>query len=61
MKKKCRGKGKKLVVFVIEKRAKGISRMYDKAIEKADVKNFSSFMKDTIESKANIKTENVYA
>jgi len=56
--KKGRGKGKKkLVVLAIEKRERGISRMYGKVIEKADAKNLGRFMKDTIESKAMIKTD----
>ena len=55
--KKGRGNRKKLVVIAIEKRAKGINRMYDKAIKKADAKNLDSFMKDTIETKAHIKTD----
>jgi hypothetical protein len=56
--KKGRGKeNKKLVVFAIEKRGKGISRMYGKVIEKADAKNLGKFMKAKIKPKANIRTD----
>ena len=56
--KKGRGKAKKkLVVIAIEKRNRGISRMYAKEIAKADAENLGSFMRDTIDSKARIKTD----
>jgi hypothetical protein len=56
--KKGRGKkNKKLVVLAIEKTGKGISRMYGKEIAKADSKHLGSFMKETIDTKANIKTD----
>jgi hypothetical protein len=56
--KKGRGKeNKKLVVVAIEKRGKGISRMYGRVIEKADAKNLGSFMRTKIEPQANIKTD----
>jgi len=55
--KKGRGKKKKLVVLAIEKTGKGISRMYGKEIAKADSKHLGSFMKETIDTKANIKTD----
>jgi hypothetical protein len=55
---KGRGKeAKKLVVLAIEKKGKGISRMYGKVIEKADAKSLGSFMKAKIKSHANIKTD----
>jgi hypothetical protein len=56
--KKGRGKGKKkLVVLAIEKRNKGISRMYAKEIKKADAKNLGGFMRERIEATAKIKTD----
>ena len=56
--KKGRGKeNKKLVVFAIKKRGKGISRVYGKVIEKADAKNLGTFMKAKIKPKTNIKTD----
>jgi len=64
---KGRGKKrKKLVVFAIEKRDRGISRMYGKVIEKADAKNLGSFtctayevrgIRLKINPEANIKTD----
>jgi hypothetical protein len=56
--KKGRGKEKKaLVVFAIEKRDKGISRMYGKVIPQADAKNLGNFMREKISSGADIKTD----
>ena len=56
--KKGRGKkNKKLVVFAIEKRDRGVSRMYGKVIEKADAKNLGSFIRMKINPEANIKTD----
>ena len=56
--KKGRGKERKqLVVIAIEKRGKGISRMYGKVIEQADAKNLGDFMREKIELQAQIKTD----
>jgi hypothetical protein len=56
--KRGRGKeNKKLVVFAIEKRGKGISRMYGKVIEKANAKNLGGFMMAKVKPQANIKTD----
>jgi len=56
--KKGRGKKKKkLVVLAIEKKGKGISRMYGKEIKKATSKDLGSFMKEKVDTKANIKTD----
>lgn len=56
--KKGRGKDKKkLVVIAIEKRDRGISRIYAKEIERADAKNLGNFMKETINTKSKIKTD----
>jgi len=56
--KKGRGRERKqLVVIAIEKRDKGISRMYGKVIEQADAKNLGNFMKAKINPQAQIKTD----
>jgi transposase-like protein len=56
--KKGRGKEKKkLVVLAIEKRGKGISRMYGKVIDKADAKNLGDFMRAKIDKQADVKTD----
>jgi hypothetical protein len=56
--KKGRGKErKKLVVLAIEKRGKGISRMYGEVIEQADAKNLGNFMRTKISPQAEIKTD----
>jgi hypothetical protein len=56
--KKGRGKEtKKLVVMAIEKRNRGISRMYAKEIESADSKNLGNFMRSKIDGTASIKTD----
>jgi hypothetical protein len=56
--KKGRGnEKKKLVVLAIEKRGRGISRMYGKEIESANAKNLGCFMKETVETQAKIKTD----
>lgn len=48
---------KKLVVFAIERKGKGISRVYGKVIGKGSAKELGSFMKDTIEPDTEIKTD----
>jgi len=48
---------KKLVVFAIEKKGKGVSRMYGRVISKADSASLGSFMKDTIDKQSNIRTD----
>jgi hypothetical protein len=56
--KKGRGKERKqLIVFALEKRDKGISRMYGKVIEQVDAKTLGSFMREKIKKKASIKTD----
>jgi transposase-like protein len=56
--KKGRGKeNKKLVVLAIEKRGKGISRMYGKVIDQANSKCLGKFMNEKIKPQANIKTD----
>lgn len=49
---------KKLVVVAIEKKGKGVSRMYAKVISKASSKELGDFMKKKISKEANIKTDN---
>lgn len=48
---------KKLVVFAIEKKGRGVSRMYGKVIQHSSAKELGAFMKSTIELSANIKTD----
>jgi transposase-like protein len=56
--KKGRGKEhKRLVVFAIEKRNKGIYRMYGKVIDQANAKNLGNFMRVKIKPDANVKTD----
>ena len=56
--KKGRGKERKqLIVLAIEKRNKGISRMYGKVIPQADAENLRNFMREKIDKKSNIKTD----
>ena len=50
-------KSKKLVVVGIEKRKKGVSRMYASVIDKANAKNLGGFMKTHIDLKAEITTD----
>jgi transposase-like protein len=55
-----RGRGKerkKLVVFAIEKRGKGVSRMYGKEIAQANAKDLGNFMRAKISPDAEIKTD----
>ena len=48
---------KKIVVVAIERKDKGVSRMYGRVIQAANKNSLSSFMKDQIESDAEIKTD----
>ena len=48
---------KKLVVFAIEKKGRGVSRLYGKVIEKSSAKELGGFMKANIESDAKVKTD----
>lgn len=48
---------KKLVVFAIEKKGRGITRLYGKVIERSSAKELGSFMKANIESDALVKTD----
>lgn len=48
---------KKLVVFAIEKKGKGVSRIYGKVIPQSSSKELGAFMRSTIETTADIKTD----
>jgi hypothetical protein len=48
---------KKLVVFAIEKKEKGVSRVYGKVIEKASGKELGEFMRNKIDKNAYVKTD----
>ncbi len=48
---------KRLVVFAIERKGKGVSRMYGKVIPSAHAKNLGGFMKRTIDAQANVRTD----
>ena len=50
-------KRKKLVVIGIEKKKKGVSRLYARVIDKANAKNLGDFMKDHIEPDTKITTD----
>lgn len=50
-------KSKKVVVFAIERKGKGVQRIYGKVIKKCSAKELGRFMKETIDSNANIKTD----
>jgi hypothetical protein len=48
---------KKLVVFAIEKKGKGVSRMYGKVIKQSSSKELGAFMRDVIDKQTKIKTD----
>ena len=50
-------KNKKLVVIGIEKKKKGVSRVYARVIDKASAQNLGDFMRDHIDLKANVSTD----
>ena len=52
-----KNKNKKLVVVGIEKKRKGVSRLYAKVIKSASAENLGKFMKDHIASEAKITTD----
>ncbi|TVR82210.1 MAG: IS1595 family transposase [Chitinophagaceae bacterium] len=52
-----KNKKKKLVVLAIEKKGKGVGRMYAKHISRASKKELGSFMHQTIEKQAGITTD----
>ena len=52
-----KNKKKKLVVFAIERKGKGVSRMYGKVIKQSSAKELGDFMRANIELSANVKTD----
>ncbi|MCF6356762.1 MAG: IS1595 family transposase [Draconibacterium sp.] len=48
---------KKLVVFAIEKKGKGVSRVYGKVIRHSSSKELGAFMRDVIDKQTKIKTD----
>ena len=48
---------KKLVVIAVERKGKGISRMYGKVIKGSNAKELGTFMQDNIEPNTEIKTD----
>ena len=52
-----KNKKKRLVVFAIEKKGRGVSRVYGKVIERSSSKELGDFMKDNIENDAMVKTD----
>jgi len=48
---------KKLVVFAIEKKNKGVNRMYGKVIEHSSSKEMGAFMSYVLDKQAKIKTD----
>jgi predicted RNA-binding Zn-ribbon protein involved in translation (DUF1610 family) len=51
------GKKKKLVVFAVERKGKGISRLYGKVINRSSAKELGDFMKKNIDANTEIKTD----
>lgn len=52
-----KNKNKKLVVLAIEKKTKGVSRIYAKRIDRATKKNLKTFIENTVSKEAEIKTD----
>jgi len=52
-----KNKKKKLVVFAIEKKGKGVSRLYGRTINNASAIELGDFMRATIDSKASVRTD----
>jgi hypothetical protein len=56
----ARGRGnkkKRLVVFAIERKGKGVSRLYGKVIPSAHAKHLGAFMDETVAKTAKIRTD----
>lgn len=51
------GGDKKIMVVAIEKKGKGVSRMYGRVIETAGKENLKHFMQDHIKAEANVRTD----
>lgn len=52
-----KNKKKKLAVFAIERKGKGISRMYGKVIKQSNSKELGAFLESVLEKDAHIKTD----
>jgi transposase-like protein len=52
-----KNKAKKLVVVGIEKKKKGVSRLYTREISHADAESLGGFMKDHISTEAHVTTD----
>lgn len=52
-----KNKKKKLVVFAIERKGKGVSRMYGKVIKQSSSKELGAFLESVLEKDASIKTD----
>ena len=52
-----KNKKKRLVVFAIERKGKGVSRLYGKVIKQANAKELGDFIKANVDKKAEIKTD----
>ncbi len=52
-----KNKKKRIVVFAIERKGKGVARVYGKVVDNAGHEQLGKFMKDTIEADAQIKTD----
>jgi len=48
---------KRLVVFAVERKGKGISRLYGRVIRNASAKELGGFMRETISPMAQVKTD----
>jgi hypothetical protein len=48
---------KQLVVFAIERKGKGVSRLYGKVVKNASARELGGFMKQTIDKAAEVKTD----
>jgi hypothetical protein len=48
---------KELVVLAIERKGKGVSRVYGKVISKSSAKELGEFMKDVVETAAHVRTD----
>lgn len=51
-----KNKKKKIIVFAIQRKEKGVARLYGKVISKSSSKELGSFMKANIDLNANVKT-----
>lgn len=52
-----KNKKKRLVVFAIERKGQGVSRLYGRVIPKSDAKNLGTFMQEVISVDASIRTD----